>query len=262
MDRILAGAAIGSVNRERSALRRMFTLAVDQQPPLIDVSKRVKIPVLKENNVREGFFEEWEFLALRRLLPPYLRPVITFGYQFGWRWNEVVGLTWAQVARERWTVRIDRGVTKGKEARLIYLTDELIGMFSGQWSARGRGGVVLPWVFPNRSGKGQISDIRWIWGKAVKEARIPRRTFHDLRRTAVRNMVRERIPEKVSMLIAGFKTRMVFERYNIVDERDLEVAKDCMDRQVRARYHEIPTSPEFENPAGHTFGTLKRGGEG
>jgi len=248
-DRIKFGAAVGTVNRERAALRRMMNLGADQVPPLVNPLNRVKIPALAEDNVKQGFFEEADYLAFRDKLPPYLHGVVTFGYQFGWRWNEVVGLTWGQVDRQRWTVRVDRGVTKGKEARLIYLTDELIEMFQHQWSVRGRGGVVLPWVFPNRSGKGQISDIRWSWEKAVKEARIPRKTFHDLRRTAVRNMVRNGLPEKVAMLIAGFKTREVFERYNIVDERDLAVAKARMDEVVNAR-----SSTQIV----HNFSTMER----
>jgi len=57
-------------------LKRIFNLGARQTPPKVD---RVPfIPMLKENNVRKGFFEDGEFQALRNALPSYLQRFVTF----------------------------------------------------------------------------------------------------------------------------------------------------------------------------------------
>ena len=90
-----------------------------------------------------------------------------------------------------------------------------------------------------------ISEVKTAWNKARVRAKLPRLLIHDLRRTAVRNMIRAGIPEKQAMRISGHKSRSIFDRYDITDERDIKIAG-----QKLARYLEQKTEIGAEDPGG------------
>ena len=220
--RIGEGAANATINRELAALKRMLNLGAKQTPPIVD--RVPHIPMLRENNIRKGFFEHGDFIKLREALPEYLHGFITFGYRTGWRIAEVSNLTWSKVDLDQGIVRLEVGESKNNEGRTVYLDEELKTIFDGQWEKRKRKGKLCPYVFPNREGTDRIIDIRSSWNSACTNAGIGKRLFHDFRRTAVRNMIRAGIPERVAMMISGHKTRSVFDRYNIVSDEDLRHA--------------------------------------
>ncbi|MBW1915427.1 MAG: tyrosine-type recombinase/integrase [Deltaproteobacteria bacterium] len=226
-------ASSATINRELSALKRMFNLGAKKTPPKVD---RVPyIPMLKETNTRKGFFEHGDFLALQTALPNYLKGFVAFAYKTGWRVSEISGLTWGQIDLAQGIVRLEVGETKNDEARTVYLDDELSEVFNHQWEERKKSEKLIPYVFPNRDGTSKIKDFRFVWDKACEEANIGKRLFHDFRRTAIRNMVRSGVPEAVAMKISGHKTRSVFERYNIVSDTDLRLAAKKQEAYLQAQ---------------------------
>jgi integrase len=231
--RIVERTANATINRELSALKRIFNLGARQMPP--KVAQIPYIPELDENNVRRGFFEHGDFWKLRDALPDYLKDFVTFAYKTGWRVSEINNLTWPQVDLERGIVRLEVGDTKNKEGRQIYLDEELKEIFRSRWGARKKEGKLIPYVFTNKHGSNKIKDFRWCWARACKKAKIGKRLFHDFRRTAVRNMVRSGIPERVAMMISGHKTRSIFDRYNIVSDSDLIEAASKLEAYERSQ---------------------------
>jgi len=224
------GAANATINRELAALKRMLNLGAEQTPPLVDKGRIPKIKMLEENNVRKGFFEHDQFLAVKSALPEYLRGFVTLAYKEGWRLEEIETLAWDQVDRKLGIIRLEPGETKNNRARVAYLDDEEKEIIEEQWALRKRvfnkRGKLLPWIFLNRYGTDRIKQFHKSWKKACKTAGVPEKIFHDFRRSAIRNMIRAGVSEKVAMQISGHKTRAVFDRYDIVDDKDLiEAAK-------------------------------------
>jgi len=218
------GAANGTINRELACLKRMFKLAVQSTPP--KVARIPHIPMLEEHNVRSGFFSHEEYLAVRAVLPDYAQVAVSIACYTGLRIGEVLGLKWSQVDLGEGKLSLTPLQTKTETSRVVYLPPDLHRVLLEAKRRHDGSYPASPWVC-QRYGK-RLLEIKRCWKRACKRMGLEGRLVHDFRRTAVRNMTRAGIPEKVAMAISGHKTRSVFDRYNIVNETDLKVAAKAL----------------------------------
>jgi len=177
---------------------------------------------LKENNTRKGFLEPAQYDRLARECAKYglwMRTLFELAYTYGWRRGELLSLRVNQISIADRTIRLNPGETKNDQGREVTMTPLLRQLL--QESIKGKQSDDS--ALTRKDGK-PVGDFRGSWETATKNAEVAGLLFHDLRRTAVRNMIRAGIPERVAMQISDHKTRSIFDRYNVVSQADIQEA--------------------------------------
>jgi integrase len=211
------GASNSTVNRSLSALKRAFHLG--------EIAKKVAdkphVPMLAEDNVRQGFVTKAEFERLRAALPADLRDPVAFLYYSAWRVGEVRSLQWRDIKGN--SVRLRPENSKNKKGRVLPLRGELAETIGRVTERRV---PESPFVFHRDDGR-PLGLFRKSWTTACKKAGLGDILVHDLRRSAIKNMMDTgHVRERVAMAISGHKTRSVFDRYDIATEDDMARALD------------------------------------
>lgn len=210
-----------SINRELAVLKKMLRRAC-QGRLLVHVPA---IEMLDERPPRRGFVEQDTFEMIRKNLPGDLQVVAVLGYTYGMRLQEVLGLEWEK--NIDWAARqivLHAGETKNDEPRTLPFTDEVEVLLREQ-RAYVRAHVdklpgkqfpayvfpLLPgdYVRPKYLGSRRLS-LRRAWLAATKAAGVEGLLFHDLRRSAVRNLVRAGVAPQVAQTVSGHKSADVF----------------------------------------------------
>lgn len=215
------GLAPATVNRRSELLRQAFNLAAKRGPA--KVAAVPYIPALPVSNARQGFLNRADFEALRaELADEDVRDFVDWSYWTGMRPGETRQLTWAMLDREAQTLTLAPGADKIRRGRVVAIAGPLDEILARRIERRRLDcALVFHRVTKGRPGQ-PVLDIRKGWAAAVKAAGLaPGLTPYDLRRTAIRNMIRGGTDIAVAMKISGHRTRSTFDRYNIVDETDV-----------------------------------------
>ena len=215
-ERLAEDLAPATINRRTHLLAAAFRVAVRRRR----LSSMPEIPKLREENARQGFFATSDFFAvLSQLGDQDVADFMEWFFWTGMRPGEIRSLTWQAFDPETWTLRLHAKDAKIGVGRVITVDGPLRAIIERRMRARQFG---CDLIFHRN--EEMIGTFYKRWRQACLAAGVPGRIPYDLRRTAVRNMIRAGVPERVAMSISGHKTRAVFDRYNIVSENDLREA--------------------------------------
>lgn len=242
------GAKPATIKNELSYLRAAYFRAKDEHTPP-KVSSVPHFPIPAVNNTRTGFLELEHYDAFLSELPNSLKLAFVVAYHVGDRLGELLSIDVEQVQLDDGFIVLDPTDTKNQEGRNLPIYGDMRKWLEWQLALRK---TLKPdhtklffWhacdVGLNHGGNrrepgSHIKDFRASWDAAV--ARMVSKTgqtqytellFHDLRRSAARNMVQKaKIPQIQAMKIIGHKTLSMFIRYNIVDRQDIAEAGSAL----------------------------------
>jgi len=186
------------------------------------------IPMLKENNIRTGFLETEARMRRDQAcgrVGLWISALFEVGCTYGWRYGSLLKMRVKQVDANANVIRLEPGTTKNKKGLEVTMPRRVRELLLQ--SIQGK--KPNDYLFTRANGK-PVRDFRGSWEKVCNESGLSGLHFHDLRRTAVRNMRRGRVSEKVAMEVGGWKTTSVFHRYAIVDHQDIADAMNMLEK--------------------------------
>jgi integrase len=217
-----------SINRELSYVRRALKLGAKQDPPLV-----LRVPhfqFLPEENVREGVLKHEQYRLVRDALPGYARIALVIGYHTGARKGEITQIRKERIDLKAGRIEITRPTTKTKRPRYLPIYGDMAVEIDAAIAAAD---PACPFLVQH-SGE-RVHDFEKAWSTACAVAGVPNALFHDLRRTALTNMIEAGLSEKEAMEISGHRTRAVFDRYHIISERRMREMATKLDAHLKGK---------------------------
>jgi len=221
------GAANKTINNELQMVMKALRMGNIQPLP--------ELKMLKNPPAREGFFDDAKIAAVTAHLPKYLVAPFLFGYYTGWRREEVFSLEWFNIDFEADEIRLydsKNDLHRVFPMKVVAPLRPLLESLDEQRKVWQESGHVAPCVFARYVKKTntvrRMVDFRKALETACNAAGCPGMIFHDLRRSAARNLEMAGWPRSMVMAWMGHETDSMFLHYRIQSAADHEIVSKLL----------------------------------
>ena len=228
MARLNQGAAPATINKEKSALSKMFQYLVEGR--IFDVNPARQVKNLSEKSgEREVYISFADFCAILKHVPQWFQAIAQTAFYTGMRRGEIVNLRRSSLNLDKRMIYLGPDDVKENRRKRVPVHKDLVPILVNVMK-------VVPLshdlVFHNY-GK-QVNghnQLRWCWDRKVSKAGLnPCPRFHDLRHTWRTNARRSRVDYQIAEAILGHATRLKSPntRYGRISDSELLNAIDLM----------------------------------
>jgi integrase len=176
---------------------------------------------------------------------PWLRLLLELGFTYGWRKSEITGLRVSNVNLRTGVIRLED--SKNGEPREVTMSTTVRELVRLAVEGKNPDDPLL-----TRKDGSPVKNFRTKWKNLTKEAGCPGLLVHDLRRSAARELRHAGVAESTIMDMGGWRTREMFKRYAISDNRDVRVAvekRELAQAEARAKLsHDLSHDPALSAP--------------
>ncbi len=229
------GMKDATIRRSLTVLRAMLNYAHEDPRFGLPVVPSFKHRMPHDSKARKGFTDANDFSKLLALLPEKVRPLAIFQFRTGCRTGAALKITWDYVSQDCSEIELPGEITKSGEPLTLPLVGDGLKDVAEYLRKQFRvPGKCIFAVGEDGAKTGGKETYRYHWNRACdklglgvfdkKTRRYSGLRPHDLRRSAVKNMIRAGVPRNVAMEISGHKTESIFNRYHIVETTDVKRA--------------------------------------
>ncbi len=255
MERLSEGAKGSTINKEKSALSRMFQVLIEARLIVENPARLVK-NLSEKSGEREVYVSFHDFQSIVEALPAWVRPIAQTAYYTGMRRAEILGLTARRVDLARRMILLGPDDVKEGKWKRVPIHRDLVPILEGVMKVRS---IETNKIFLVEGRPPCRTSIRKPWVAAVTAVGLdPGPRFHDLRHTWKANARRVGMDPEIRERILGHwsRTKTVAERYGGISDEELIRAIDSMTFDNGDTLIVVP-GQEKKNPVGRQPGPGK-----